>query len=83
MNNPDERILKLIDVLKYQKRVNTIIQFCDEIGILRQTIYKIKQDETHFTVSHIDTICNKYNVNANWIFGREKKVFNSENSIEL
>jgi len=83
MNDPDKRILRLIDLLKYQKTIKTQNQFCDDLGIMRQTIYKIKKGTTHFTVDHIGIICRKYNVNANWVFGKEKKVFNTENSVEI
>ena len=83
MKTPDERILRLIDLLRFQKSIKTINQFCDEVGVLRQTIYKIRKGDAGFTVAHIDTICKKYKVNANWIFGTEKNVFQTENSIEL
>jgi DNA-binding Xre family transcriptional regulator len=81
MKTPDERILRLIDVLRFQKNIKTINEFCDEIGVIRQTIYKIKKGEAGFTVSHINTICKKYKVNANWIFGIEPNVFLTENSM--
>lgn len=83
MNTPDERILHLIAILKTQKKITTMSQFCDEIGVLRQTIYKIKNGNAGFTVQHINMICKKYNANANWIFGIENKVFNTANSIEI
>jgi DNA-binding XRE family transcriptional regulator len=83
MKTPDERILRLIDLLKFQKTIHTINEFCTEIGVLRQTIYKIKNGTAAFTVTHINEICNKYQVNSNWIFGLDKKVFRTENSIEL
>jgi hypothetical protein len=83
MKTPDERILRLIDLLKFQKIIKTINQFCDEIGVLRQTVYKIRNEDAGFTVAHINMICKKYNVNANWIIGIEKTVFRTEGSIEL
>jgi len=51
--------------------------------MLQQTISKIKKGKSHFTVAQIETICIKFNVNANWIFGLEKKVFNMSGSIEI
>ena len=83
MKTPDERILRLIDFLKFQKTIKTANQFCEEIGILRQTIYKIRNEEAGFTVGHIDAICKKYKVNANWIFGIEPNVFKDNDSITL
>lgn len=83
MKNPNERILRLIDLLKFQKNIKTLNQFCDEVGVIRQTISKIRNEEAGFTVAHIEMICKKYNVNANWIVGIDKKVFRTEDSIEL
>jgi type III secretory pathway component EscS len=36
--------------------------------MVRQTITKIRNQTSYFTVKQIDIICKKYNVNANWIF---------------
>ena len=83
MNTPNERILRLIDLLKFQRKIKTLNQFCDETGVLRQTISKIRSNDANFTVAHIETICRKYKVNANWIFGLETNVFLTEGSIEL
>ena len=83
MKTPNERILRLIDLLKFQKNIKTLNQFCDEVGVIRQTISKIRSGEASFTVSHIEAICKKYKVNANWIIGIEKNVFRTDDSIEL
>ncbi|RUT68636.1 XRE family transcriptional regulator [Flavobacterium cupreum] len=83
MQSTDQRILRLIEVLILQNKVNREIDFCRDIGILPQTVSKIRKGINHFTVSHIETICIKYNVNANWLFGRDKKVFNMSGSIEI
>lgn len=83
MKNPNERILRLIDLLKFQKKIKTLNQFCEDVGVIRQTISKIRTGEASFTVSHIEAICKKYKVNANWIFGIEQNVFTNEKSFEL
>lgn len=83
METIDERILRLMSLLKYQKKIQTFEGFYKEINTIRQTIYKIKQKEASFTVSQISIICKKYKVNANWIFGTQKNVFTTENSIEI
>jgi len=79
----DLRILRLIDLLIFQKEVDYVKEFCQTIEMQDQTISKIKKGTAHFTVQHIETMCKKYNVNANWIFGLEYKVFNTPNSIEI
>jgi len=83
MNTTDERILRLIDLLIYQKKVSSIKDFCLQIEMLEQTVSKIKKGSSHFTVNQIESICKIFNVNANWIFGLEKRVFNTLSSIEL
>jgi transcriptional regulator with XRE-family HTH domain len=83
MQATDERILRLIDLLIFQKKITYTKDFCQEINVLEQTISKIKKGTSHFTVEHIQSICKKYNVNANWIFGMEKNVFNTSESIEI
>lgn len=83
MNQADKRILRLIDLLIFQKQLSSIREFCTEIGMFDQTISKIKKGTAHFTVVQIGTICKRFNVNANWIYGIESKVFNSPNSIEI
>lgn len=83
MKTPNERILRLIDLLKFQKNIKTLNQFCDEVGVIRQTISKIRSGDASFTVAHIESICRKYKVNANWIFGIETNVFLTEDSIKI
>lgn len=83
MQTTDDRILRLIELLLFQKQISYTKDFCQDIDMLEQTISKIKKGTAHFTVEQIGTICKKYNVNANWIFGIENKVFNTPQSIEI
>lgn len=83
MNSIDINILKLIDLLIYKKQIKSLRHFCQNISMAGSTISKIKVGTAHFTVNQIKIICQVYNVNANWIFGLERKVFNTVNSIEL
>ena len=75
MYTSDENIIRLIDLLKFHKRISSTKEFCEEIGVLEQTVSKVKKGLNHFTVLHIEMICKKYNINANWIFGIEKEIF--------
>jgi DNA-binding Xre family transcriptional regulator len=79
----DERILRLIELLIFQKKITYTKDFCQDIGMQDQTVTKIKKGTAHFTVTHIEMTCKKYNVNANWIFGLDSKVFNTPESIEI
>jgi DNA-binding Xre family transcriptional regulator len=83
MKTPDERILRLVELLKFQRKISTQKEFCEEIGMVRQTITKIKTKQSHFTVQQIELMCKKYHVNANWIFGLENKVFSNNDDFEF
>ncbi|WP_158592534.1 helix-turn-helix transcriptional regulator [Flavobacterium sp. 102] len=76
-------ILHLIDLLKFSKQIKTQGEFARRIEMKQSTITKINNGTAHFTVKQIEMICKIFNVNANWIFGLDKRVFNDENSIEI
>ena len=71
----DEKVFELIEILKKKLVLRDTQQFCDTIGIKKQGITQIKNGTSHFTLPHIKSICDYYNVNANWVFGLEKKIF--------
>jgi len=81
MYTSDEKIMYLITLLIFQKQISYAKDFCQVIGMQEQNVSKIKKGEAHFTVSHIEIICKKYKVNANWIFGTESNVFTTENNL--
>lgn len=80
MYTSDKKILHLIDFLIFEKKIKNASEFCDTIGMLRQTLTKIKNGIQHFTPSHIELICKTYNVNANWIFGLNPNILQNHNS---
>lgn len=63
-------------ILVLNKKVRFITHLYEEMNLSRHTISKIKKGINHFTPAHIEIICRKYNVNANWIFGLQDNVFN-------
>ena len=81
MYESDKRILRLIELLIFEKKIDNASDFCTKIDMLKQTVSKIKNGNNHFTVIQIEKICKTFDVNANWIFGTESKVFNSSDSI--
>lgn len=83
MHTTDIAILKLMDLLRFQGKIKSDAVFAKSVGILPQTVSKIKTGGNHFTAKQIQDIIRMYNVNANWIFGIDKKVFNTPNSIEI
>lgn len=78
MITSDRQMMRLMDILIFQKRIEFQKDFCREIGILPQTITKIKRGQAHFTPQHIEAACRAYDANANWIFGIEGQVFRSD-----
>ena len=78
MNTIDKKILELIDYMIYHKHVRSVRKFCAEIEMLEQTITKIKKGTAHFTALQIESICRKFDVNANWIFNDSENIFNTE-----
>lgn len=80
MTSTDKTLLYIIDVLVFLKKIKNPSEFCDEIGMLRQTLTKIKNGTQHFTVEQIATACRKYDINANCIVGLQKNIFNSSES---
>jgi hypothetical protein len=76
MNKIDHKIFKLIEILKANGTIRFDVQFCKEIGLLRQNLYRIKQGLAHFTPEHISEICINFNVNANWILTNDDQIFN-------
>lgn len=83
MNQTDEIILELLDYLRLIKEVKSEADFARRIGSYRATLTKIKKGTAHFTVEQIGAICREFNVNANFLFGAQKKVFNTDDSIEI
>lgn len=83
MNPIDKRIFYLIDLLIFEKKIDSVRQFCLEIGMLEQTISKIRKGINHFTLLQVQTICSKYNVNANWIIGTEEIIYKNKKNIKL
>ena len=82
MYNSDLKIFELIQLLKQLGKIQYDYEFCESIDIKKQNLAPIKKGLAHFTAKHIENICKIYNVNANWIFGTQTKVFNSMKSIE-
>ena len=79
----DMNILKLIDLLKLQKKILTTKEFAESIGMLNSTISRVPQGKCHFTVEQISVICKKYNVNANFVFGLDDIVFRDKSNKKL
>jgi hypothetical protein len=83
MHETDKRIIRLIAHLIFQKEISSTRDFCVNVTMLEQTISKIKNGSAHFTVLQIGKICKIFKVNANWIYGIEKNVFNTPESVEI
>lgn len=83
MFTSDKNILKLIQLLKLQKVIKSDKEFDESINTIAGTVSKVSRGKTHFTVSHIETICEKYNVNANFIYGFDEVVFRDKSKKKI
>ena len=83
MNTVDKHIFRLIELLIFEKKIDSIRQFCLEVGMLEQTISKIKKGINHFTIAQVETIGKIYNVNLNWVFDLEDNVYRTPDSIKI
>lgn len=61
--------------LKESALIRFEIDFCRIAEIKKQNLVRIKNGEAHFTPEHIRNVCEKLNINANWIFGVESQMF--------
>lgn len=76
----DTKILRLIDLLKFEEKISSIDEFLKTVDISRSTLSKIRNGYgNHFTVKHIENLCKAYKINANWIFGIEDEIFINKN----
>ena len=79
----DTRMLRLIDLLRFEGKIKNDADFCNIIDIKPQKLSKVKKGNQQFTAEQIYNVCKNFNVNANWIFGTQDNVYNEMNSIEI
>lgn len=82
MKTTDETMLVLLDQLKSYKVIKYDNEFCDAIGISKTNLWNIRNEIAHFTVEHIRMACKIYDVNANYIFGLDHKIFNHNRYVD-
>lgn len=83
MMDTNKKLIRLIDLLIFEKKVKSSAEFCRRIGIQPQTLTKIKNGTHHFRVVYVERACKQFNVNANWIFGCSDEVYNEKGSVKL
>lgn len=82
LTTPDKRMLQLPDILKDAGIINFKYEFLKTLSMPRQNIFNIKAGTQHFTVKHIEKVCKKYMIDANWIFGlQHDRIFQSVDRI--
>lgn len=75
MNNVDIKILEVLEALKANSTIRFDQDFCDNVGVLKQTLYRVKKGLAHFTPEQMQNLCKVYNINANWILSIEKNMY--------
>jgi len=75
MNEVDQRLLKLIHILKQDGKEKLIDSIYEKIEIIEQTVYKIRKGEKHFTVKHIYNFRKHYQVSLEWVYGLSDEIY--------
>lgn len=80
MLTSDKKMLELKEILKSEGVIRFDKDFCDQIGILKQNLYKIENpDKTkqphHFTTEQIEKAGISFSANMNFIFGFSTEPF--------
>ncbi len=68
-------MIELVEVLQRYEIIRFRQEFLDAIGMKKQGFKNITDGGQHFRIDHIERACDAYNVNANWLFGKEENVF--------
>jgi len=71
----DERMLKLPEILKWDRRIRYVKEFCDRIEVPKQLPRQVKIGKQHFTAAHIARACKEFGINANFIMGIEENIY--------
>ncbi len=79
---PEARILEFIEYLKNSGAIRFKKEFFDATGIRRQYCREVEIGNNRFTSTQINSICETYNINANWIFGIEPNMLRAKRQKE-
>lgn len=74
----NKRVFLIIDELKRLGIIDFDNDFCEAIGLLKQNLSNIKKERMNFNLKHVNNIIKKYNVNPNYIFGLDNKMFQKQ-----
>lgn len=77
MKNITDRIFNIIEALKANGTIRFYADVYHVLEMHRGNFNAIKNRKCSFTVSDIYTLINHYNINANYIFRNEDKMFNT------
>jgi len=78
-NRQDQAVFDIIDTLMEKGVVDNVQDFCERVGMFKQSITEIYKGIRHFNVKQIREICQVFNVNANYIFGFSENKFRPKN----
>jgi len=83
MNKLDKKIFDLMEVLLASGAIRFKVDFCRAIGMYPQVLNQIASGRNHFTLEQVNSICEVYKVNANWILGSEDNIFSKKTSAQI
>jgi hypothetical protein len=75
MENPDEKLLKMVEILKELKIIRFEADFYKKLGIIKQQYHNIKTRKISFTARQIAIAIDVFDINPNWIFGVSQDKF--------
>ncbi len=74
----DQKMLELFDILISNGKVKYYYEVCEAIGIQPQTMRNIRIGRQSFSAEHIRMMSKVYDVNLNYIYDFEDKIFNKK-----
>ncbi len=76
-NDVNKRFLEVLEYLKTNNIIESQKVFCEDIGIVQQTIGDIKSNKRSVTLEMAVNTCNTYNISEKWLLSGVGKMFNS------
>lgn len=85
MYTSDKKILELAEILKANQQISTDKEFCEILEIDPRNYVKVKKGEKysqryHLTPLHIENVCKKLGIDANWIFDLSTEIYLNKKS---
>lgn len=71
----DAKMFELADDLKRKGKIRVMQEFCDGIGIDKQSLRNIRIGKQSFTINHLIKASQVYKVRPDWLFGLSARMY--------